>query len=510
MTPGPLTSGALTSGALTSVVVPTVGRPSLRVLLAALAEGTRPFDCPVVVVDDRPEGDDLLPRLSDLALPDLRVVRSGGGGPARARNIGWRHTSSRWVSFLDDDVVPDPDWYERLRHDLDGAGPGIAGSQGRVRVPLPADRRPTDWERTTAGLADALWITADLTYRRSALSAVGGFDERFPRAYREDADLGLRITRTEGRIVRGRRWITHPVRPADDWVSVRVQAGNADDFLMRAVHGADWRERAEAPRGRRSRHAAVTALGLTSLLALASGRRRTAAAGAAGWLAGTAELVRARIAPGPRDRDEVRRMVLTSALIPAAATWHSLRGAWVHRRSGAWRGVPELVLFDRDGTLVHDVPYNGDPDRVVPVDGAREALDRLRALGVRTGVVSNQSGIGSGTLTHDQVAAVNARVDDLLGPFDTWHYCPHARDEGCDCRKPAPGMVKDACASLGVPVERCVVIGDIGSDVEAAEAAGAHGVLVPTPATLHREVDAARHAAATLPAAVDDLVAGCW
>ncbi|MGF9759160.1 HAD-IIIA family hydrolase [Microvirga sp. 0TCS3.31] len=500
----------MTDAALTTVVVPTVGRPSLRVLLEALAAGTRPLDCPVVVVDDRADGPALEDGLRDVDLPGLRVVRAGGGGPARARNIGWRHATTPWVSFLDDDVVTDPDWYDRLLEDLADAGPGVAGSQGRVRVPLPHDRRPTDWERTTAGLADARWITADLTYRRSALSAVGGFDERFPRAFREDADLGLRITESQGRIDRGHRWITHPVRPVDDRVSVRVQAGNADDFLMRAVHGADWRERAHSPRGRRRRHATVTALGVTSVLALLAGRRRSAAAAAACWLAGTAELAWARIAPGPRDAAEVRRMAVTSAVIPSAATWHSARGAWQHRHAGPWRGLPDLVLLDRDGTIVQDVPYNGDPALVVPVDGARGALDRLRALGVRLGVVSNQSGVGSGRITVDQVDAVNARVTELLGPFDVWRICPHGRDEGCDCRKPAPGMVKDACAALDVLPERCVLIGDIGSDVDAAEAAGARAILVPTAATRTEEVDAASHVAATLVAAVDDVVAGCW
>lgn len=500
----------MTDAALTTVVVPTVGRPSLRVLLEALAAGTRPLDCPVVVVDDRSDGPALEDGLRDVDVPGLRVVRSGGGGPARARNIGWRHATTPWVSFLDDDVVPDPDWYDRLRGDLADAGPGVAGSQGRVRVPLPGDRRPTDWERTTAGLADARWITADLTYRRSALSSVGGFDERFPRAFREDADLGLRITGSQGRIDRGHRWITHPVRPVDDRVSVRVQAGNADDYLMRAVHGADWRERARSPRGRRRRHVAVTALGVTSVLALLAGRRRSAAVAAACWLAGTAELAWARIAPGPRDAAEVRRMVVTSAAIPPAATWHSARGAWQHRHAGPWRGLPDLVLLDRDGTIVEDVPYNGDPALVVPVEGARRALDRLRALGVRLGVVSNQSGVGSGRITLDQVEAVNARVSELLGPFDVWRICPHGRDEGCDCRKPAPGMVKDACAALDVLPERCVLIGDIGSDVDAAEAAGARAILVPTAATRTDEVDAASHVAATLVAAVDDVVAGCW
>ncbi|WP_148576000.1 HAD-IIIA family hydrolase [Nocardioides caldifontis] len=494
---------------LTSIVVPTVGRPSLRALLEALTSGTRPVPGPVVVVDDRRDGPDLATELDDLAI-DLRVVRSGGGGPARARNIGWRHARTPWVSFLDDDVVTDPDWAERLSEDLSAVPSSVAGSQGRVRVPLPLDRRPTDWERTTAGLVTALWITADMSYRRAALVAVGGFDERFPRAFREDADLGLRITGTQGEIVRGSRWITHPVRPVDDRVSVRVQAGNADDFLMRALHGRDWRARASAPRGRRGRHVAITAAAAVGVAGALTGHPRPAVAGAAGWLAGTAELAWARIAPGPRDASEVRRMVLTSAVIPVAATYHSVRGAWRHRGARPWHGVPDLVLLDRDGTLVHDVPYNGDPAKVSPVDDARQALDRLRGVGVRVGVVSNQSGIGSGLLTHDQVQAVNTRVEELLGPFDVWRYCPHDRDEGCDCRKPAPGMVKAACDELGVPPERTVLVGDIGSDVAAAEAAGAHGLLVPTPHTRAEEVTAADHVATTLTDAVDDLLAGRW
>ena len=495
---------------LTSVVVPTIGRPSLRTLLEALAAGTEPVPGPVVVVDDRREGPDLAPGLADVGLDDLRVVRSGGGGPARARNIGWRHTSTPWVSFLDDDVLPDPDWGAALVRDLERAPASVAGIQGRVRVPLPADRRPTDWERGTAGLATATWITADMSYRRDALAAVGGFDERFPRAFREDADLGLRVTVSRGSIVTGERRVTHPVRPADDWASLRQQAGNADDFLMRALHGPDWRTRARAPRGRRGRHAAVASAGGLAVGALVTRHPRTAATAATAWLAGTAELARARIAPGPRDRDEVRRMLLTSAAIPLAATWHSVRGAWRHRHATPWRGLPDLVLFDRDGTLVHDVPYNGDPDLVTPVAGAAASLDRLRSLGVRVGLVTNQSGVASGRIDVEQVRRVNDRVVRLLGPFDVVRFCPHGPDDGCTCRKPAPGMVKDACSALGVEPERCVLVGDIGTDVDAAAAAGARGLLVPTAATLAEEVAGADRVAPGLADAVDRILAGCW
>ncbi|WP_374201975.1 D-glycero-alpha-D-manno-heptose-1,7-bisphosphate 7-phosphatase [Actinokineospora sp. PR83] len=163
---------------------------------------------------------------------------------------------------------------------------------------------------------------------------------------------------------------------------------------------------------------------------------------------------------------------------------------------------PAAVLLDRDGTLVHDVPYNGDPALVRPMPGAAELTTALRGRGIPTGVVSNQSGIGRGMLTEEQVAAVNARVDALLGPFGTWQVCPHSPEDGCACRKPQPGLVLAACAVLGVDPSDAVVIGDIGADVDAARAAGARAILVPTERTLPEEVERAPVVVADLHAAL--------
>ncbi len=163
---------------------------------------------------------------------------------------------------------------------------------------------------------------------------------------------------------------------------------------------------------------------------------------------------------------------------------------------------PHAVLLDRDGTLLVDAPYNGDPARVEPMPGARAALERLRAAGVPTAIVSNQSGIARGLITRAQVDAVNARMEEVLGPVGPILVCPHGPDDGCACRKPAPGLVLAAAAALGVAPERCVVIGDIGADVGAARAAGARHVLVPTPVTLADEVEDADVVAPDLPTAV--------
>ncbi|KRV49947.1 transferase [Wenjunlia vitaminophila] len=324
-----------------AVVIPTVGRPSLTACLHALANGDGPLPNRVVVVDDRPLTDchPLLLAVPEALEDRLEVVAGCGNGPAAARNTGWRATTQPWVVFLDDDTVPGPLWARQLAVDLARAEPRTAGVQGRILVPLPKDRRPTDVERGTAGLATARWITADMAYRRRALEEVGGFDERFRRAFREDADLALRVEDAGWELVRGTRVTTHPVRPADRWASVRAQAGNGDDVLMTRLHGRGWWARAEAPRGRLPAHLAIGAAAGATLVCAALRRPRAAVACAGLWLAGTTELAVARVLPGPRTRAEVGTMALTSLVIPVAACRHWLAGVVRHRRARAWREV---------------------------------------------------------------------------------------------------------------------------------------------------------------------------
>ncbi|WP_250002584.1 glycosyltransferase [Actinoplanes sp. M2I2] len=310
-----------------SVVVPTLGRPSLGTLLDAIAPGVAKHGFELLVVDDRPGA----PEPLDV---DATVLPGPARGPAAARNVGWRAAKHDWVAFLDDDVVPDPDWADRLAEDLAAAGAGVGGVQGVLRVPLPDHRRPTDWERVTAGLADGAWITADMAYRRDALERCGGFDERLPRAFREDAELAYRVRREGWTLRRGARRVTHPVRPESPWVSVRTQRGNADDALLRRLYGPAWRERLEIPPGRRPRHVAITVAGLTALAAAAARRPRLAALAALAWAAGTAEFAAARITPGPRDAREVGTMLVTSAVIPPVATFHYGLGWWRWRARG--------------------------------------------------------------------------------------------------------------------------------------------------------------------------------
>ncbi|MGA5194205.1 glycosyltransferase family 2 protein [Streptomyces exfoliatus] len=317
-----------------AVVVPTLGRPSLTLCLEALAASTGPPPSRVVLVHDRPGSGGGVPELPvPEALRAITVVVPGRArGPAAARNTGAREAGEvPWIVFLDDDVVPSATWGEDLARDLAAASAGTASVAARIEVPLPAGRRPTDGERNTAALATARWITADMAVRRQALEAAGGFDERFPRAFREDADLALRLLGGGWELAQGMRRTAHPPREADRWISVRQQAGNGDDVLMRRLHGPDWRGLAGAPPGRLPRHRAITVAACAALACALAGRPRAAALGAVCWFAGTAEFALARIGPGPRTRAEIVDMVLTSAVIPPVATWHWLRGTVAHR-----------------------------------------------------------------------------------------------------------------------------------------------------------------------------------
>ena len=115
--------------------------------------------------------------------------------------------------------------------------------------------------------------------------------------------------------------------------------------------------------------------------------------------------------------------------------------------------------------------------------------------------------MGRGLLTAEQVKAVNRLVEELLGPLGPWFVCLHSPEVGCACRKPAPGLVLQAAEVLGVEPQRCVLIGDIGADLEAARAAGAQSILVPNWRTRPEEVASARLVAPSLSAAVDLVLA---
>jgi D-glycero-D-manno-heptose 1,7-bisphosphate phosphatase len=140
------------------------------------------------------------------------------------------------------------------------------------------------------------------------------------------------------------------------------------------------------------------------------------------------------------------------------------------------------VFLDRDGTIIADKGHLADPAGVEILPTVVDALRLLREHGFATVMVSNQSGVARGYFDDDAVRAVNAEIARRLAgdgvAIDGWYWCSHF-DEGCDCRKPAPGLVHRAVDERGLTLEDSAVVGDRGSDVALGHAVGIPGILLP-------------------------------
>jgi D-glycero-D-manno-heptose 1,7-bisphosphate phosphatase len=142
------------------------------------------------------------------------------------------------------------------------------------------------------------------------------------------------------------------------------------------------------------------------------------------------------------------------------------------------------VFLDRDGTINEEVEYLDDPDELRLIPGAAEAIHFLNQAGVPAIVVTNQAGVGRGYFSEARVEAIHQQLAKQLAAhdarLDAIYYCPHHPDEGCDCRKPKPGMLKGAAREHGLDLSRSFAVGDKVSDLEAGRRAGCRTVLVLT------------------------------
>lgn len=312
-----------------SVVVPTYKRPYLleRCLAALAVQTLDPAEFEIVVADDGPTADtramveQWARRTSESGGPALRYMPvDGPHGPAAARNRGWRAARGDVIAFTDDDTIPAPDW---LAEGLSAFGPGTTAAWGAIEMPLPPV--PTDYELDASGLARAEFVTANCFCRKQALAEVGGFDERFRLAWREDSDLFFNLARIGARIEHApRARVVHPVRPAPWGVSISQQKKSLFDALLfkkhpdlyrRKIGGAPWHY-----------YGIVLSLGVAAG-GWAAGAKPVAAGGGALWLLLTGRFCLKRLQRTSRAPRHVAEMVVTSAVIPVLSVFWRLVGA---------------------------------------------------------------------------------------------------------------------------------------------------------------------------------------
>ncbi|MEM5383053.1 glycosyltransferase [Paraburkholderia phymatum] len=312
-----------------SVVVPTYRRPALLIVcLNALA--VQDFDVhryEIIVCDDGPDDATQLTvqRFADQVSARGLTVRyvpvRATQGPAGARNAGWRAARSPLIAFTDDDTIPDPHW---LTAGAAALATGADAASGTIAVPLPDT--PSDYELDASGLSHAEFATANAFVRRSRLAAMGGFDERFTSAWREDSDLQFAVMQAGGRIVRAYdAVVVHPVRPARWGVSLAQQKKSQFEALLFRKHPALYRQRIDA--GPPHLYYAIVASMLCACFAALTGHGLLTAAALTLWALLTASFCVARLRRTRRDLPHIAEMAWTSMLIPFLSIYWRLRGA---------------------------------------------------------------------------------------------------------------------------------------------------------------------------------------
>ncbi len=267
-------------------------------------------------------------------------------GPAAARNLGWRAGFGVFVAFTDDDCVPDPHW---LRAGTAALLCGADAVSGRIVVPLPP--RPTDYERSAAGLESADFVTANAFVRRAALEQVGGFDETYRLAWREDSDLHFQLLSHRKTVTRSElATVVHPVRRAAWGVSLRQEHKHRFDALLQRKFPALARERLTPYPHWYYLHAAAL---ISMLLGAIGGALSFAWFSGIVWLALTLVFACRRLADNSLRPSHILEMLVTSAVLPEVSLFWHWYGIWEFRHvsANAW-SLPFRNTLDNDAALV--------------------------------------------------------------------------------------------------------------------------------------------------------------
>ncbi|SOD79353.1 glycosyltransferase family 2 protein [Spirosoma fluviale] len=317
---------------LVTVIIPTYKRPALlRNCLIALTQQTLSKETfEVVVVDDGNESAvaELVQEVAkQTGLKARYLGQQKRQGPAAARNAGWRSARTPFIAFTDDDCLPQPAWLSTALVQF------IRGAQvltGRVTMPMP--EQPSHHDKTTALLETAEFVTANLFCRKTVLEQVGGFDERFDIAWREDSDLHFKIIKAGIPILPcPDAVIVHPIRSAPWYAPLRDERKNRYDALLFKEHPVLFRERIPAYKWLVIRYYVSVASLLVGLIGLLIGNSQVVGLGFSLWLLLTLALINERLDNQPITGTTLKAALITSLVTPFLSVYWRLYGAFSYR-----------------------------------------------------------------------------------------------------------------------------------------------------------------------------------
>jgi len=316
-----------------SIVVPTKGRPHLlnRCIASLVLQHFDPHCFEIIIVDDGPSDD-----TRDVVNNWIAHVRKNGPrivyipsvwqqGPAAARNLGWYAAQGDIIAFTDDDAIARADW---LHNGVQAFDEHVHAVWGRIVMPL--DGTPTDYELDAKHLESTEFVTANCFCRKRILEDIGGFDERFRFAWREDSDLHFTLLCYSASVVHAPdAVVTHPIRPASWGVSLSQVRKVQFDALLYKKHPRLYRQKIRA-RPRWDFYLIVGSL-LTALIASATDTDEITLPAALVWLYMTARFCATRLRKTSKKPRHVAEMIMTSVLIPPLAVFWRAVGAFRFR-----------------------------------------------------------------------------------------------------------------------------------------------------------------------------------
>lgn len=316
-----------------TVVIPTYQRPVLlqRCIEALLRQDFPQTDYELIIVSDGedPVTSRTLASFPSKQFPVLRYYAlPKKSGPAAARNFGWLLAQAELVAFTDDDCIPAEEWLKGIHAAYEAHGKKEIAFSGKTVVPIKNE--PTDYEKNIARLSAAEFITANCACTRQALQRVGGFDERFKMAWREDSDLQFKFIQQAIPIVKVEHaLVIHPVRKAPWGVSIKEERKGMFNALLYKKYPALYKQKIQP--NPPWHYYAIAFFLILLITGLIIDKPIPKITGLLGWLVMTGWFTWKRLDSTSHSWNHVSEMIFTSAVIPVLSLFWKFYGSWKYK-----------------------------------------------------------------------------------------------------------------------------------------------------------------------------------